>query len=169
MLIILTLPDRFCLYLALGKSGSQYGNGQVSLIEAAEHHSTIGLEIRMEFEVMFKEHAAYKQRFRQAIHERCPVEDPMVTNECRCRLGKWIQGNRLRYGNTAYYQELLNAHHHFHQAVRDVASAISQARYLDAEAMLDVDARFDYRLQELSRTLGNISALSAILSKAADK
>lgn len=128
----------------------------------------MGLEIRMEFEVMLKEHAAYKQRFRQAIHERCPVDDKM-TNECRCRLGKWIQGKGMRYGNTAYYQELLSAHHHFHQAVRDVASAISQARYLDAEAMLDVDARFDYRLQELSRTLANISALSAILSKAAAK
>jgi len=102
-------------------------------------------------------HAQWKTKFRAAISRQETMDAATIARDDCCELGKWLYGPvKGRLGKHPRFVELLKEHQGFHREAGQVATAINEKAFSQAEQMIGHGSAF----AEASTLVTN--ALSAI-------
>ena len=83
-------------------------------------------------------HAQWKYKFRSAIMKKERIDATIVFKDDCCLLGKWLHGaGATQFGHNPLFMRCLQKHADFHREAGEVAQAISEGRFDEADAMLN--------------------------------
>jgi len=107
----------------------------------------------MDFEGAIKAHSTWMLRLYSYAEgtSREKLDAQMIAKDNLCELGKWIQGEGLRYGREPEFQELVKAHAAFHKSAAAIVDLVDQGRRASAEKVLK-SADSDYRQRSFQVT-----------------
>lgn len=91
----------------------------------------------MDLEKASQAHAEWKVKLRMAIAKKEQLDVRSISADNCCPLGLWLHGEgKGQYNKLKTYSDCVGKHAAFHREAGQVALAINQQRYADAEKML---------------------------------
>jgi hypothetical protein len=83
-------------------------------------------------------HSQWRVKLKAAISRGETLDASTITQDTRCELGRWLNGEgRSRFGAKPEFQKLVASHRAFHAAAGRVASAVNAGKTADAESLLN--------------------------------
>ena len=91
----------------------------------------------MELDNAILAHHVWKDRLKQAISSKTPLDAVAMARDDCCEIGQWLHGELgLRYRHLPQFSTLLARHRLFHVEAGRVAEAINAQNYVDATHMM---------------------------------
>jgi methyl-accepting chemotaxis protein len=88
-------------------------------------------------------HAAWKFKFRNAIHGNEHMDVAAISKDNNCEFGKWLHGEaKALYGNDRSYVKCVAEHTAFHVEAGKIATAINAKKMEIAEQLMATEAPF---------------------------
>jgi methyl-accepting chemotaxis protein len=96
-----------------------------------------------DFDQAIEAHRAWKVKLRSAMSKHEQLDAASICRDDRCPLGQWLHGaGGQRWGTHPAFTQLIARHAEFHKAAGEVARAVNQGAYAQAEQLLGSGSHF---------------------------
>ncbi len=111
---------------------------------------------KLDFDKVISAHAQWKTKFRAAISRKEQLKAADIARDDLCELGKWIYSCGAAKTGNGLFTQLMTEHKQFHRCAGDVAHAINQQQYTQAEKMIANQSKFADASNVVIATLGRL-------------
>ena len=101
-------------------------------------------------------HVMWKQRLLRYLEGTSEenLDPDHICKDNQCALGKWIYGNKDRFGKSPLFEEVRGKHAEFHQTAAQIIRLANEERKTEAENLLHGDySHLSHNLQARIRKL----------------
>ena len=111
----------------------------------------------MDLNEAIKAHGEWKMKLRGAIQSQSTLDVATIARDDCCALGKWLHGeSRARFGALTSHKECIKHHAVFHKQAAQVATAINNGQYPEAEKMLGSGTPYIAASQAVVMAIGTL-------------
>lgn len=119
----------------------------------------------MDLDKASQAHAEWKIKLRMAISKKEQLDARSIGADNCCPLGQWLHGDaKSQYNKLKAYSDCVSKHAAFHREAGQVAQAINQQRYADAEKMLGAGTPYAAATSAVSSAILGLKKEAAALA-----